>query len=121
MPLVEEHIRTAIEQLQYGFPFGSGFRKDFAFFWYSDNTEGATRLLLSRLIPSISEMRKMYSLKSHTAIVYLYYFKRIWDLFRRYGRAFILLLMRDPETVEKARSEKRRHLMREWMIEEITG
>ncbi|NQT33968.1 nucleotidyltransferase family protein [bacterium] len=120
MPLEEEHIRTAIEQIQLDLPIGSGLSKYLAFFWCSNNTGGAARILLNRLFPSPSEMRKMYSLKSNTAIVYLYYFKRVWNLFRDHGRAVILLLRRNPETVEKARSEKRRHLMREWMIKEVT-
>ena len=110
----EEYIRTAIEQLQCA---DLEFNRNLPLFWCSENTVGSARILLKRIIPSVSEMRKMYSLKSHTAIVYLYYFKRVWDLFRKYRRAAILLLRRDTETVEKIRREKRRHLMRKWIIE----
>jgi hypothetical protein len=115
--LEAEHIRTAIEQIQCT---DLEFNRNLSLFWCSENIVGSARILLKRIIPSVSEMRKMYSLKSHTVIVYLYYFTRVWSLFRRYWKTFTLLLRSDPKTIEKARSEKRRHSMQEWMIEEIT-
>ncbi len=72
--------------------------------------------LYKSLFPSKEVMSEIYQFKKGFPLFFIYYFIRIFDLFKKYAPTFILYLTGNKKVRRDFKNENKRNYLRNWLI-----
>ncbi|MCF7810398.1 nucleotidyltransferase family protein [bacterium] len=76
------------------------------------------KLVIKRFFFTPNEMRKLYSLKPDSKLVFLYYIRRIFDLIRRNWRSILSVFGRGKEYKNWKARENQSAVLKDWLLTE---